>query len=78
MLIMYFGGLVLYLPFSMWYRRYGNNWCLLIKKMQSKKYGVQNRILETVLSQLTVKADTSQNKRIKSFELGTEPSVING
>ena len=78
MLIMYFGGLVLYLPFSIWYRRYGNNWCLLIKKMQSKKYGVRNRVLETILSQLTVRADTSQNKRIKSFELGTEPSVING
>ena len=78
MLIMYFGGLVLYLPFSIWYRRYGNNWCLLIKKMQSKKHGVRNRILETILSQLTVRADTSQNKRIKSFELGTEPAVING
>ena len=78
MLIMYFGGLVLYLPFSIWYRRYGNNWCLLIKKMQSRKYGVRNRILETILSQLTVRADNSQNKRIKSFELGTEPSIING
>jgi len=74
---MYVVGFVVHIPLAILYYHYGHNWRLIIKTQHAKNSYMDNRIIRTLLNPPSKNNASKDLNRGATFDLGTEPTIMN-